>query len=104
MRPAGARADCLAMTPDRDAELLSRFWVLHSAIILRDGLEDRLRSGPPDQELFDRSLAAAEAVIEARGALYAHLIATGWTPPPVVVRDLAYDQVLLDQPGGTVRG
>lgn len=85
---------------DRDDELLSRFWSLHAAIIRRDGLEERMRSGPVDRMLLDRSLAAAEAVLEARAQLFRHLIASGWTPPESMARDLAYDEVVLAQPHG----
>jgi hypothetical protein len=83
------------MTEDRDAALLSRFWALHAAIIKRDGLEQRMRSGELDGDLLDRSLAAAESVIEARTALYRHLMDAGWRPPDLVVRDVAYDEVVL---------
>ena len=93
------------MQNDRDHELLSRFWALHAAVIRRDGLENRMRSDlPPDQDLLDRSLEAAEAVLAARAALYRHLIATGWTPPATIVRDLAYDEVVLSEPDGAVHG
>ena len=51
---------------DRDHELLAHFWTLHAAVIKRDGLEDRMRAGVVDEELLDRSLAAAEGVLEAR--------------------------------------
>ncbi len=93
------------MNDDRDDALLSRFWALHAAIIRRDGLEQRMRSGMPlDQELLDRSLAAAEGVLEARAALYRHLMDTGWTPPDTVVRDLAYDEIVLSETEGAVHG
>ena len=83
------------MTDDRDAALLSRFWALHAAIIKRDGLEQRMRAGAMDADLLDRSLAAAECVIEARTALYRHLMDAGWRPPDLVVRDVTYDEVVL---------
>ena len=92
------------MTDDRDVELLSRFWALHAAIIRRDGLEERMRSGPLDTELFDRSLAAAEGVLAARAALFRHLMAQGWRAPDTVVKDLAFDEVVLAQREGTARG
>ena len=85
---------------DRDHELLSRFWSLHAAIIRRDGIEERMRSGPVDTALLDRSLMAAEAVLDARTSLYRHLMASGWTPPDVLVKDLAYDEVVLEQADG----
>ncbi len=86
------------MDNDRDHELLGRFWALHSAVIRRDGIEDRIRSGKDvDQELLDRSLAAAENVLQARTALYRHLMRSGWTPPEGVVKDLAFDEIVLSQ-------
>ncbi len=89
------------MHQDRDQELLSRFWALHAAIIARDGIEQRMRSGGPiDRDLLDRSLAAAEAVLEARAGLYRHLMASGWTPPNAVVKDLVYDEIVLAETEG----
>lgn len=92
------------MEKSRDHELLDRFWALHAAVIRRDGLEERMRSGRLDQELLDRSLAAAEAVLEARAALFRHLMEAGWTPPPAVVKDLTYDEVVLSETDGAVHG
>lgn len=93
------------MDSDRDHELLSRFWALHAAVIKRDGLEERMRSGLPlDQDLLDRSLAASEGVLEARAALFRHLIAAGWTPPDAVVKDLVYDETVLSETDGAVHG
>ena len=43
------------------------------------------------------SLAAAEAVIEARVMLYEHLVATGWDPPEEVRRQLALDALLIEE-------
>ena len=93
------------MSTDRDHQLLSRFWALHAAVIKRDGLEERMRSGQPlDQDLLDRSLAAAEGVLEARAALFRHLIEIGWTPPDAVVKDLVYDEIVLSETDGAVHG
>jgi len=93
------------MDNDRDHELLSRFWALHAAVIRRDGIEDRMRSGAPiDQDLLDRSLAAAEGVLQARSALYRHLMASGWTPPDTLVKDLVYDEVVLSETDGALHG
>ena len=93
------------MASDRDHELLTRFWALHAAVIRRDGLEQRMRSGLPlDQEVLDRSLAAAEAVLDARTQLYRHLIDSGWTPPDALVRDLAYDEIVLSEDDGALHG
>ena len=92
------------MHQDRDAELLSRFWVLHAAIIKRDGLEERMRSGQPiDKDLLDRSLAAAEEVLEARTMLFRYLMAQGWRPPDAVVRDVVYDEIVLSETEGADR-
>ena len=74
-----------------DSELLALFWALHAAVLKRDGLEKRVRTGEVDQELLDRSIAAAEAVVAARAALYRHLVATGWKPPEILVQDRSYD-------------
>lgn len=92
------------MDNDRDHELLSHFWSLHAAVIKRDGLEDRMRAGVLEQELLDRSLGAAEGVLEARAALYRHLIDNGWTPPPALARDLAYDEIVLSETQGALHG
>ena len=93
------------MHEDRDHALLNRFWALHAAVIRRDGIEARLRSGLPiDQELLDRSLTAAEGVLEARAGLYRHLMASGWTPPEAVVKDLAYDEIVLSETDGALHG
>lgn len=91
------------MAEDGDAALLSRFWTLHTAVVKRDGLEDRMRAGVVDQGLFDRSLAAAEGVLVARAALFRHLMDQGWRPPDVVVRDLVFDEVVLSATDGAVR-
>lgn len=91
------------MNEDRDHALLTRFWALHAAVIRRDGIEARMRSGAPiDQEMLDRSLTAAEGVLEARAALYRHLMDNGWTPPDTVVRDLAYDEIVLSETDGAL--
>ena len=91
------------MHEDRDHALLSRFWALHAAVIRRDGIEARLRSGiVVDQEMLDRSLAAAEGVLAARAGLYRHLIASGWTPPDTVVKDLVYDEIVLSETDGAL--
>ncbi|GAC1444338.1 MAG: hypothetical protein NVS3B26_16100 [Mycobacteriales bacterium] len=51
-----------------------------------------------------RSLATAEAVIEARVVLYEHLVSTGWDPPRAVRRQLAVDAMLLEQPPTALAG
>ncbi|MCW2680063.1 MAG: hypothetical protein JWM62_1464 [Frankiales bacterium] len=93
------------MPEDRDHALLTRFWALHAAVIRRDGIEARLRSGlPMDQDLLDRSLAAAEGVLAARAALYRHLMESGWTPPDALVKDLVYDEIVLSETDGALHG
>lgn len=92
------------MDNNQDGTLLGHFWVLHAAILKRDGLEERMRSGAADQELLDRSLSAAEGVLAARSALYRYLMSLGWTPPDTTVKDLAYDEVVLSETDGAVHG
>lgn len=92
------------MANDRDADLLGRFWVLHAAILKRDGLEARMRTGAADEELYERSLAASEAVLAARSALYRYLMSQGWTPPDATVKKLAYDETVLSETDGAVHG
>jgi len=72
-------------------------WAFHAAVQRRDGVEARLRRGELDAELYDRTLTAAEAVVASRLALYRHLIAEGWTPPPSVAHDIALDDTLLHE-------
>jgi hypothetical protein len=49
-------------------------------------------------------LSAVDAVLEARVALYEHLVATGWDAPEAVRRQLALDALLLEQPPSVVAG
>ncbi|MDX6197420.1 MAG: hypothetical protein QOJ79_571 [Actinomycetota bacterium] len=51
-----------------------------------------------------KSLATAEAVIEARVLLFEHLVSTGWAAPPDVKRQLAVDALLLEQPPSLLAG
>ena len=51
-----------------------------------------------------KSLATAEAVLEARVVLFEHLVSTGWAPPPDVERQLAVDALLLEQPPSVLAG
>jgi hypothetical protein len=51
-----------------------------------------------------RSLATADAVIEARVCLYEHLVATGWDAPRVVRQQLEIDALLLEQPPSLLAG
>ncbi len=96
-------ADAANMKHDRDQELLSRFWEFHAALVRRDGLEDRIRAGDLDPSLLERSLPAAEAVIAARSRMYRCLMRQGWSPPPSIVQDLAYDDTVLSQWSGAVQ-
>ena len=72
-------------------------WAFHAAVQRRDGVEARLRRGEMDTDLMDRSLAAADAVTEARLGLFKLLIEEGWTPPPSLVQDIQHDDALLRQ-------
>ncbi len=92
------------MDSDRDVDLLSHFWALHAALLKRDGLEARMRTGAADEEMFGRSLAAAEGVLAARSGLCRYLISQGWTPPDTTVRDLVYDEIVLSETDGAVPG
>jgi hypothetical protein len=81
-------------TEDR---LHSAVWAFHAAVQRRDGIELRLRRGELDADLQDRSLSAAEAVVQARVALYKMLIDEGWSPPHWVAQDIEYDDTVLRQ-------
>ena len=89
---------------EQDKDLLSCFWALHAATIRRDGLDTRMRAGQLDEDTLERSLAAAESVLQARTALYRHLMQLGWTPPDAVVRDMEYDEIVLSELDGVVHG
>lgn len=86
------------MTQSAEDRLHQALWSFHAAVQLRDGVEGRIRRGEMDGDILDRSLQAAEAVVQARVTLYRLLIADGWTPPPSVAQDLAHDDLLLHQP------
>jgi hypothetical protein len=51
-----------------------------------------------------RSLATADAVLEARVLLYEHLVRTGWDAPDDVRRQLEVDALLLEQPPSALVG
>ena len=85
------------MELEKDAGLLSAFWALHAATIRRDGLETRLPAGQLDEDTLERSLAAADAVLSARTALFRQLMTMGWTPPDAVVKDVEFDEILLGE-------
>ena len=92
------------MPHERDVDLMGAFWSLHAAHLRHEGLEQRLRQGETGQDLLDRSLAAAEAVVAARSALHRCLMRRGWTPPKEVVIDLVQDEWLLSESDGAVHG
>ena len=87
------------MYPNWDDPLLPLMAAYHAAVIRSDGLQTKLRSALGDEDLLGRSLTAAEAVIEARAALYRALMDLGWTPPPLVADALRTDLEVLHLPG-----
>jgi hypothetical protein len=86
--------------PNWDDPLLPLLAAYHAAVIRSDGLQGKLRTSLGDADLLDRSLIAAEQVIEARAALYRGLMDLGWTPPPAVVDNLRTDIEVLHLQGG----
>lgn len=87
------------MYPNWDDPLLPLLAAYHAAVIRSDGLQSKLRVVAGDAELLDRSLVAAEQVIETRAALYRGLMDLGWAPPATVIDNLEYDVELLHLPG-----
>ncbi len=87
------------MYPNWDDPLLPLMAGYHAAVIRSDGLAGKLRATPSDEELAERSLHAAEQVIEARAALYRGLMDLGWTPPAPVADSLRTDLEVLHLPG-----
>lgn len=85
------------MSQAREDRLHAVVWAFHAAVQRRDGIESRLRRGEADMDLQDRSLAASEAVVEARIGLYRLLMSEGWIPPPAVAQDIEYDDEVLHQ-------
>ena len=79
-------------------DLHAAIWAFHDALQRRDGIEERLRGGDPDVRLYDRGLAASEAVVHARLALYRQLVAQGWTPPPAIEDQVRADAQLMTEP------
>jgi len=49
-------------------------------------------------------LDVVDGVLEARVALYEHLVKTGWDAPEDVRRQLAVDALLLEQPPSALAG
>ncbi|MCU1624970.1 MAG: hypothetical protein JWL79_3815 [Frankiales bacterium] len=80
-----------------EERLRTLIWAFHAAVQRRDGIEARLRNGEHAGDLRDRSLSAAEAVVEARVAFYKLLINEGWAPPRSVALDIEYDDTVLRQ-------
>ena len=89
----------LPVYPNWDDPLLPLMAAYHAAVIRSDGLQTKLRDALGDEDLAGRSLYAAEAVIEARAALYRGLMDRGWTPPSVVTEALRTDLAVLHLPG-----
>ncbi len=87
------------MYPDWDDPLLTLFTTYQAAVVRSSGLQQRLREAAGDAELLDRSLFAAEQVIESRAAFYRGHMDLGWTPPPRVLLALAHASELLPLPG-----
>jgi hypothetical protein len=85
--------------PNWDDPLLPLMAGYHAAVVRSDGLQTKLRSALDDEDLLLRSLTAAEAVIEARAALYRALMDRGWTPPALVQEGLRTDLEVLHLPG-----
>ncbi len=85
------------MAHDAEDRLHQAVWAYHAAVQRRDGIEARVRRGEHSPDLDDRSLSAAEAVVESRIALYRMLIEDGWIPTPSVVQDIVFDDTLLHQ-------
>jgi len=80
-----------------EAELHSAVWQFHDAIQRREGVEGRVRRGDSNPALYDRTLAAAEAVVQARLRLYRVLIEQGWKPPKALTEQVAADLALLEE-------
>jgi hypothetical protein len=85
------------MGKPQEEQLHEVIWGFHDALQRRDGIEQRLRSGAGEEELYDRGLAASEAVVNARLALYRVLVSQGWTPPDTVVTQVDLDARLLTE-------
>jgi hypothetical protein len=81
-----------------EEQLHAAIWKLHDALQRRDGIEGRLRAGDQDGKLYDRGLAASEAVVHARLALYRLLITQGWTPPRHLLEQVDLDAHLMAEP------
>jgi hypothetical protein len=97
LRSADASRQEVRVTEGIEDRLHAAVWAFHAAVQRRDGVEARLRRGEIDADLYDRSLTAAEAVVQTRIALYRLLISEGWTAPTAVARDIDFDNSLLNE-------
>ena len=88
----------------REDELLGLVADLRAATAVRDAYEARLRDAPEDEDLRALSLAACEAVLASRAAVYRSLIRSGWRPPVQVERHMLEDEVLLGEGQGPAGG
>jgi hypothetical protein len=86
-----------ALGRSEEEQLHQAIWAFHDALQRRDGIEQRLRDGDLDGALYDRGLAASEAVVHARLALYRVLITQGWTPPESVATQVDLDAHLMTE-------
>ena len=86
-----------AMGKREEDELHAAIWALHDALQRRDGIEERLRAGDPDTRLYDRGLAASEAVVHARLSLYEVLMRQGWRPPSHLAEKVHLDAQLMTE-------
>lgn len=85
------------MVRTQEEQLHQAIWAYHDALQRRDGIEQRLRGGEVDAHLYDRGLAASEAVVHTRLALYRVLIDQGWTPPASVSAQVDLDEQLMSE-------
>ena len=81
----------------QEEQLHQAIWAFHDALQRRDGIEQRLRDGDLDPALYQRGLAASEAVVHARLALYRVLVLHGWTPPSGVAAQVDLDAHLMTE-------
>ena len=86
------------MGKSEEEQLHATIWKLHDALQRRDGIEGRLRAGDTDGKLYDRGLAASEAVVHARLDLYLLLVSQGWTPPAHLAEQVDLDAHLMTEP------
>jgi hypothetical protein len=85
------------MTKTQEQQLHEVIWAFHDALQRRDGIEQRLRDGDVDSELYDRGLTASEAVVHSRLALYRVLVTQGWTPPNTIAAQVDLDAHLMTE-------